>query len=81
MFTLPRRSRFTRRIFPTTHFAHCISRAKTTARGFWAWIPEVPLELPRVELRVQAPAAAAEDGAGSYCEAIVAAAARVHSPT
>jgi hypothetical protein len=80
MFMMPRRSRSTRRISPTTRFAHCITRAKTTARGFWAWLPEVPLDLSGPRLSVPS-AASTESGADSYCETIVAAAARVHSAT
>lgn len=80
MFTLPRLSRSTRPTSPATHFAHCISRAKTTARGFWAWIPTMSIDLPVTRLSVQTPATS-DAGASNYCEAIVAAAARVHSAT
>jgi hypothetical protein len=65
MFKLPPRSWST----PTEQFARCVSRAKTTARGFWAWLPAVRLGVP-----LAPPPQAASPHAGSYCEAIVAAA-------
>lgn len=80
MFTLHRRLRSLPEVSPTTHFAHCVSRAKTTARGFWAWIP-VPIELPVARLAAPSPSAGPASGASSYGETIVAAAARVYSPT
>jgi hypothetical protein len=68
MFKMPPRSWST----PTEQFALRVSRAKTTARGFWAWFPAVRLGMPLAPRRPQTVSPHA--GAESYCEAIVAAA-------
>jgi hypothetical protein len=70
MFKLPSRSWST----PTEQFALCVSRAKTTARGFWAWLPAVRLGVPLAPPSAPTHAAMPSASADSYCEAIVAAA-------
>jgi hypothetical protein len=70
MFKLPHRSWSN----PTEQFALCVSRAKTTARGFWAWLPAVRLGVPLPAPSASTQGASPLGSAGSYCEAIVAAA-------
>jgi hypothetical protein len=60
-----------------THFAHCLSKGKRTAQGFWAWLPAERL-WPRYAARsIPVAAERASTELAAYDAAIVAAAARV----
>jgi hypothetical protein len=56
------------------HFVSCIRRAKTTARGFWAWLPMAPA--PRVRALTSALGALPSYGVRVYGAAIIRAAER-----